>query len=294
MGMAIGGVNPYVNTYNAIERSSYSAAQKITTGSNYPNVSQGASEYAIGARLASNIGATSQSVQNTQNLSSMLKTAESATGNTIKALSTLKEHLIGAANDTNGSLDRAALQKQINQIVAQIDSNARVQYNGKNLLDGSRNSLTLSGIDGLENFQVGDLRSQVLGLTDKDGNVTIDVSTIDAANASLKIVDSASTKAGEILDSLHFMQDYVIDGLSFGEAIDEATTQGAQLQRLEFQQANYVTMEENQLAAQSNSTDSDIAKQVANLKSSQTQEQLALFGMKMFNQNRANILGLLP
>lgn len=292
--MAIGGVNPYVNTYNAIERSSYSAAQKITTGSNYPNVSQGASEYAIGARLASNIGATSQSVQNTQNLSSMLKTAESATGNTIKALSTLKEHLIGAANDTNGSLDRAALQKQINQIVAQIDSNARVQYNGKNLLDGSRNSLTLSGIDGLENFQVGDLRSQVLGLTDKDGNVTIDVSTIDAANASLKIVDSASTKAGEILDSLHFMQDYVIDGLSFGEAIDEVTTQGAQLQRLEFQQANYVTMEENQLAAQSNSTDSDIAKQVANLKSSQTQEQLALFGMKMFNQNRANILGLLP
>lgn len=293
MAMTLGGVNPYVNAYNGIDRSSQLTAHKITTGVNHPTAAQGASEYAIGARLASNIGATSQSVQNTQNFSAMLKTAEGATGNTIKALTTLKQHLISAANDTNGSLDRAALQKEINQIVAQIDSNAYVQYNGRNLLDGSRNSLALSGIDGLESFQVSDLRAQILGLTDKDGNVTIDVSTVDAANASLKIVDSASTKAGEILDSLHFMQDYVIDGLSFDAALDEATRQGAQLQRLEYQQANYTTMEENQLAAQANS-DADIAKQVADLKSQQTQEQLALFAMNVFNHNRANVLNLLP
>lgn len=293
MAMTIGGVNPYVNTYNGINRSSHVAAQKVATGSDYPSAAQGASEYAIGARLTSNIGATSQSIQNTQNLSAMIKTAEGATSNTIKALTTLKEHLISAANDTNGSLDRIALQKEINQIVAQIDSNARVQYNGKNMLDGSQSSLTLSGIDGFDNFQAGDLRAQILGLTDKDGNVTIDVSTVDAANASLKIVDSASTKAGEILDSLHFMQDYVIDGFSFDTALDEATTQGAQLQRLEFQQKNYETMEENQLAAQSNS-DADIAKQVAEFKSQQTQEQLALFAMNVFNHNRASMLNLLP
>ena len=293
MAMTLGGVNPYVSAYNGIDRSSQLTAQKITTATNHPTAAQGASEYAIGARLASNIGATSQSVQNTQNFSAMLKTAEGATGNTINALTTLKQHLIGAANDTNGSLDRAALQKEINQIVAQIDSNAYVQYNGRNLLDGSRNSLALSGIDGLEGFKVGDLRAQILGLTDKDGNVTIDVSTVDAANASLKIVDSASTKTGEILDSLHFMQDYVMDGFTFETALDEATTQGAQLQRLEYQQANYTTMEENQLAAQANS-DADIAKQVAELKSRQTQEQLALFAANVFNHNRANVLNLLP
>ena len=294
MAMTVGGVNPYVSTYNDIGRASHLTAQRIATGSNYPTAAQGASEYAINARLTGNIGATSQSIQNTQNISAMLKTAEGATGNTIDALSTLKQHLINAANDTNGSLDRAALQKEINQIVAQIDSNAYVQYNGMNLLDGSRNSLALSGIDGLESFKVSDLRSQILGLTDKDGNVTIAVSTIDAANASLKIVDSASTKAGEILDSLHFMQEYVIDGLSFEQSLDEETTQGAQLQRLEFQQANYTTMEENQLAAQANSDDADIAKQVANFKSQRTQEQLALFAMNVFNHNRANVLSLLP
>ena len=294
MAMTIGGVNPYVNTYNEINRSSNLFAQKIATGSEYPGAAQGASEYAIGARLTSNIGATSQSIKNTQNLSAMVKTAAGATENTIKALTTLKEHLISAANDTNGSLDRAAMQKEINQIVAQIDSNALVQYNGKYMLNGSQNSLALSGIDDLGNFQVGDLRTQILGLTDEDGNVTIDVSTIDAANASLKIVDSAATKTGEILDSLHFMQDYVIDGLSFEKALDEATTQGAQLQRLDFQEANYTTREENQLAAQSNSADTDIAKQVAQLKSRQTQEQLTLFAVNVFNHNRAGMLSLLP
>lgn len=294
MTMTVGGVNPYVNTYNGIGKFSQLTAQKIATSSNYPGAAQGASEYAIGVRMTSNIGATSQSIRNTQNISAMIKTAEGATGNTIDALTTLKERLIGAANDTNGSLDRAALQKEINQIVAQINSNAYVQYNGMNLLDGSRNSLALSGIDGLETFKTGDLRAQTLGLTDKDGNVTIDVSTVEAANSSLKIVDSASTKAGEILDSLHFMQDYVVDGLSFEMSLDEATTQGAQLQRLEYQQANYTTMEENQLNALSNSNDANIAQQVANFKSQQTQEQLALFATNVFNHNRASVLNLLP
>ena len=294
MAMTVGGINPYVNTYNGINKSSQVTAQRIATGSEYPTAAQGASDYAVDVRLSSNIGATSQSIQNTQNIGAMLKTAVGATDNTIQALSTLKTHLLDAANDTNGSLDRQALQKQINQVVAQIDANAYVQYNGMNLLDGSRNAFVLSGIDGLTNFQSGDLRAQSLGLTDNDGNVTIDVSTVGAANASLKIVDSAATKAGAILDSMHFMQDYVVDGFAFDVALDEATTQGAQLQRLEMQQANYATMEENQIAAQSNSSDADIAAQVTAFKNRQVQEQLATFAINVFNHNQRNALNLLP
>ena len=77
-------------------------------------------------------------------------------------------------------------------------------------------------------------------------------------------------------------------------SLDEATTQGAQLQRLEYQQTNYTTMEENQLNALSNSNDANIAQQVANFKSQQTQEQLALFATNVFNHNRASVLSLLP
>ena len=130
-------------------------------------------------------------------------------------------------------------------------------------------------------------------MTDAEGNITIDASTVESANASLRIVDDALNVAGGNLSSLQFMEDYVDEGISLNEALDEATTQGAQLQRMEYQQANYTTMEENQLAAQSTMDDADIARQITQLRNEQTQEQLALFATRMFNQNRASILGML-
>lgn len=294
---SLGGVNSYINSYNSINNVTQKTIQKISTGSKIPTASAGASEYAISARLASNIGATSQSIKNTQNIGSAIKVSEGATNNTIQGLTKIREHLVNAANDTNDSLDRQAIQREINQIISQIDSNAYVEYNGKKLLDGSQSGLMLAGIDGYENFQAGDLRSATLGLTDDQGNVTIDVSTRDSASKSLKIVDMAATVAGDILDGMHVLGDYVVDGFTFetlDPTLDEATTQGAQLQRLEFQEANYRTMEENQIGAESTINDADIARQVTELRTQQTLEQFALFGMKMFNQNRASITALLP
>ena len=296
MSMTVGGVNHSLNIYNNINSAAQKTVDRIASGSKHPTASTGASEYAIAARLASNIGATSQSIQNTQNISSAIKVSEGATNNTIKALTAIRENIVKAANDTNGSIDRQAIQKNINQIIAQIDTNAYVQYNGMNMLDGSRNSLVLAGIDGYENFNAGDLRAATLGLTDDQGNVKIDVSTSEAATKSLRFVDAAATRVGDILDSMHVLGDYVVDGFSFealDPALDEATTQGAQLQRLEFQQANYATMEENQIGAASTINDADIAQQITNLRSQQVQEQFALFGMKMFNHNQASIINLL-
>lgn len=295
MAMTIGGANPYVNTLNRVNNSATRTQQTIATGSMHPSAAYGASEYAITARLDSNIRGTSQSIQNTQNLSAMVKTAEGATRNTVDALTTIKNHLINAANDSNGTLDRTALQENITQLIAQINENAYVEYNGKRLIDGSQGSLTLAGIDGYENFQLGDLRSQALGLTDAQGNVTIDTSTVESANSSLAIVDKALTVAGNTLNSTQLAQNFVDpnSGVSFERALDEATTQGAQLQRMEYQQANYTTMEENMLAAQSTIDDADMAKQIAQLRSEQTQEQLATFATRMFNQNQANVLSLL-
>ncbi len=290
MAMTLGGVNPGLRQLNTIGNSIQKTSQILSTGSNRPGAAYGASEYAIAARLTSNIRGTSQSIQNTQNISSMFKVAEGATNNTIQALSTIKENLINAANDTNGSVDRQALQKNINQTIRQIDLNAQTEYNGKRLLDGTAQDVTLAGIDGYENYHLDDLRSEALGLTDSEGNVTIDAT--DPENA-LAIVDRAITTTQNSLDSTQFMQDYVTEGVSLNEALDQATTQGAQLQRMEFQEANYTTMEENQTAALSNMDDADMAKQITNLRNQETQEQLAMFATRMFNQNRANVLSLL-
>ena len=267
--------------------------QRIATGSMRPTAAMGASEYAITARLTANIRGTTQSIQNTQNMSAMIRVAAGATQNTVGVLATIKEHILSAVNDSNGTLDRRAVQNEINQLVSQVNENAAAEYNGMRVIDGSQNNLTVAGIDGYENFSLGNLRADALGLTDAQGNVTIDVSTPESAQNALAVVDNAVTVAGNTLNSTQFMEDYVTEGVSLNEALDEATTQGAQLQRLEYQEANYVTMEENQIAAQSNIDDADIAQQITNLRNEQTQQQLALFAANMFNQNRANILNML-
>lgn len=290
MAMTVGGVNPYVSNYNRIHTATQNTTQKIATGSNYPSASFGASAYAIAVRLMSNIGATSQSTQNTQNMSAMVKVAEGATKNTIDNLTNIQSHLINAANDTNGSLDRRAIQKEINQSVAQIDSNAYAQYNGMNLLDGSKESLTVAGIDGYRELELGDLRAQSLGLTDAQGNVTIDATTTEGAEASLKVVSGVLSYV-QGLDGE--MREVLDGGLSLESSLDEATTQGALLQRLEFQEKNYATMEENQLAALSNSSDANIAEMITNLRNEQTLERVSLFGTRMFNHNWENALRLL-
>ena len=291
MAMMIGGVNPYIRNYNRMNHASHKTIQEIIASKDYPSAAYSWNGYVAGVHLSSRIGAVSQSIQNTQNVSAMIKTAAGATDNTVSVLSQIKDQLINAANDTNNALDRKAIQNNLNQLVSQIDSNAYVQYNGKNLLDGSQESLTLAGIDGYENFPLGDLRSQGLGLTDAQGNVKIDVSTPEAANNSLAEVGGALN----FVEGLNGTLDAAFGlGLAMESALDAATTQGAQLQRLEYQEANYTTMQENQISAQVSSDDNDIAKQVTKLRNEETLQQISLFAINLFNHNRASVMNLLP
>lgn len=290
MAITMGGVNSSLRTLNSINNSMQKTTQQLATGSKYPSASFGGEAYATIQRMNSNIGSISQSVQNTQNMSSLVKTAEGATSNTVDALKSIKETLLNAANGTNNNSDRSAMQENINQLVKQIDDNSRVQYNGMNLLDGSKGSITVAGIDGYENISLGDMSAKGLGLTDDQGNVTIDLSNQESVQNALKNIDGALSFVEGVDGNLEASLE---GGYTLEEALDEATTQGAQLQRLDFQESNYRTMQENEQAAVSAMGDTDMAKAVTELKSQQTQEQLALYATKMFNQNRSNIVNLL-
>ncbi len=289
MAMTLGGVNHSLSTLNQVDSTLQKTSQKLATGSNYPSASYGGSAYAILKHMDSNIKAHSQSVQNMQNASAMMKTAEGATANTITALTQIKEYLVNAANGTNTESDRASLQKNVNQLVSQIDENAQVKYNGKNLVDGSAAETDIAGLLGYNNFGLGDIRAESLGLKDSEGNVTIDVSTDEGIQAALGTVNNALDKVGAINESLNKS----LDGDAIDASLDEATTQGAYLQRLDYQQSLYETMEMNEQDAASTMGDVDMAKAMTEFRSQSTQEQLALFAAKMFTHNHANVLTLL-
>ncbi len=280
-----------LNSLNRAHNTTMSSMQKLATGSQHPSASYGPSDYAITQRLSSNMGAVQQSNQNTQTSNAMLNVAAGAVKNTVDALSSLKENILNAMNGTNTDSDRAALQKNVDQTVSQINDNASVTFNGKSLLDGNRTA-TVAGVIGNNEISFGNMTAQGLGLVDEEGNSNLDLSTDEGMQNALATVDNALSIATEGQQQIASAQSGTMD--EFESALDEATTIGAQQQRLEYQAANYTTMQENMAAAEATMDGTDMAAEITKLRSSQTQEQLAMFGVQMYNQNRANILNLLP
>ena len=133
-----------LNTLNANTSALQKSLQKVSSGMKINSAQDDASGYAISERMRVRIRSLDQANQNTQNDSSLMKTAEGAVGNTVEILRALKEKAINAANDSNTDEDRQTIQKEINQFIDQIDDNALVQFNGKYLIDGSKNNATIS------------------------------------------------------------------------------------------------------------------------------------------------------
>jgi flagellin len=127
-----------LNTLNSNSSALQKSLAKVSSGMKINSAKDDASGYAISERMRVQIRSLDQANQNTQNASSLMKTAEGAVSSTVEILKSLKEKAINAATDTNTDQDRATIQKEIDQFIDQIDDNALVTFNGKYLVDGSK------------------------------------------------------------------------------------------------------------------------------------------------------------
>lgn len=130
------------NTLNQLNRNEKALSKdlkKVASGMRINSAADDASGLSISEKMDVRLRSLEQDNQNVQNGSSMLKVAEGAMSSTVDILKTMKEKAINAANDTNSDADRAIIQKEIDQAIDQIDENANASYNGKLMLDGSKN-----------------------------------------------------------------------------------------------------------------------------------------------------------
>ena len=144
MAMVVKNNMSAISTLNTLNKNSSALTKslaKVSSGMKINSAQDDASGYAISERMRVQIRSLDQANQNTQNGSSMMKTAEGAVSSTVEILKTLKEKVINAANDTNTDEDRKTIQKELDQSIDQIDDNANVTYNGKYLVDGSKNTI---------------------------------------------------------------------------------------------------------------------------------------------------------
>lgn len=128
-----------LNQLNRNEKALSKDLKKVASGMKINSAADDASGLSISEKMDVRLRSLEQDNQNVQNGSSMLKVAEGAMASTVDILKTMKEKVINAANDTNSDADRAIIQKEIDQAIDQIDDNANAMYNGKVMLDGSKN-----------------------------------------------------------------------------------------------------------------------------------------------------------
>ena len=279
--MAIGGVG-FLNQINSTKANYNTVLKQIASGSKFPTAQYGASEYAISRRMRAQIGALAQSNQNTQNANAMLSVAAGGVSSTVNALSSIREQVIKAANGTNSPSDLTTIGNTINQSLQTINDNASIQYNGMDLLNSNRN-VAVAGVDGYRNVSLGNMTAEALGLVDSEGKSTIDLSSLDTEDGLRKALSKIDTALGVVKE-----RDSDIKA-----ALDQATDIGAAQQNLTYASANYTVAEENLTAADSNMSDTDMAKAIMQLRSADTQNQLAMYAQKMFMTNSASVLKLL-
>ena len=185
--------------------------ERLSTGKRINGASDDAAGVAIASRLTSEITGTNMAIRNAMDGQALIDTAEGSHAEIANILQRMRELAVQSANDTNDSTDRANLQVEIDQLVAEIDRISQAStWAGQQLLDGdgtgannaSFNLQIGSGNNSYDtlNFSIGAMSSTALGL-DTSASLTIGSPNVGATNASVSVANDVITVASGYADA---------------------------------------------------------------------------------------------
>ena len=244
------------------------SSEKLSSGYKINRAADDAAGLTISEKMRSQVRGLNKASDNAEDGVSLIQVAEGALGETHSILQRMNELATQAANDTNTTADRTAIQKEVDQLASEISRiRSTTQFNTQNLLDGNFTGKKL---------QVGSL---------KDQSITLSISNMDAA--SLK-VDSLSvtsfTSAGTAMKAI---QD-AIDSVS-----EQRSKLGAVQNRLEHTINNLDTTSENTSAAESRIRDTDMAEEMVTYSKNNILAQAGQSMLAQANQSTQGVLSLL-
>ncbi len=114
------------------------ALQRLSTGLRINSAKDDAAGLAIATRFTTQINGLNQAVRNANDGISLAQTGEAALDEITNNLQRIRELSVQSANATNSTSDRAALDAEVQQRLAEIDRIAgQTSFNGQKILDGS-------------------------------------------------------------------------------------------------------------------------------------------------------------
>ncbi len=242
-------------------------SEQLASGYRINRAGDDAAGLTISEKMRSQIRGLNKASKNAQDGVSLIQVAEGALNESHSILQRMNELATQAANDTNTTADRVALQKEVDALSKELDRIASTtQFNTMNLLDGKFTKKQL---------QVGALKGQV---------ITIKITSMNAKGLGLSanaIKITSNKSAGSAM-------------AAFQKAISKVSGMrsdlGAIQNRLEHTVANLDNISENTQAAESRIRDTDMASAMVDYSKNNI---LAQAGQSMLAQANASKQGIL-
>lgn len=127
-----------------ITSSQAKSSEKLSSGYRINRAGDDAAGLKISEKMRSQVRGLNRASTNAQDGVSLIQTAEGALNEAHSILQRMNELAVQGANDTNESIDRDAINEELDQLTQELDRiSTTTQFNKQNLLDGSFQSKNL-------------------------------------------------------------------------------------------------------------------------------------------------------
>ena len=244
--------------------------EKLSSGLRINKAGDDAAGLSISEKMRGQIRGLNQASRNAQDGISMIQTAEGALNETHSILQRMRELSVQAANDTNVTADRTAIQSEMGALTEEIDRIAKnTEFNNQVLFSEASLAVTL---------QVGANSGQLMGIT--FSQMSASALGVNAASGSVASTGNATALISTI-------------DLAINEVSTERSKLGAYQNRLEHTIANLDNSSENLQSAESRIRDVDMAKEMMQFSKNNILSQAAQAMISQANQQPQGVLQLL-
>jgi Bacterial flagellin N-terminal helical region./Bacterial flagellin C-terminal helical region. len=229
-----------INAWRALETNNTNtqkALQKLSSGYRINSAADDAAGLAISEKMKAQIAGLNMAQRNAQDGISLIQTAEGALNETQSILQRMNELAVQSANGANTDTDRAAIQKEMDQLAQEIGRIGQTtEFNTQKLLDGTFKSVFQIGANENQNLSlnISDMRGVALGIvgdTSASGiaSITTTVSTTTANSATFSdgtysISFNSSSSVYNLLNSSGSIVGVSADGKTWNAGTSVTTT----------------------------------------------------------------------
>lgn len=248
--------------------------EKLSSGYRINRANDDAAGLQISELIRAQVRGNQKALDNTQDGINVLNIADGAYNTITDSIQRIRELVVQAGNDTNGSDQRNAIKTELDQLASEVDRIINTTtFNSKTLLNGSNTTYQIQlGANGTaaDLVNVGSVFAN---------NLTANLQ-VDTANLSVNSTTNVQLTLNRI-------------DTAIGTITSRRATLGAFINRLEATSANLAISIENQKAAEARIRNVDVASESSKLISNQILQQAAASILTQANQTPTLALNLL-